>query len=400
MAIPDTHAVFFTQGGGTQQFSSTLLNILSYHRLRKAQLGQKEFTPPTVDYVVTGSWSSKAAAEAKRLVVSPVPGAEPFAKIHVAASTKATGFNTLPAREAYDFSFKSNAPEQDTNTAFVYYCENETINGVEFPADASALGAFPFDLIPEHVPIVADYSSSFISRPVPQVERHAVIYAGAQKNLGPAGTTVVIVRKDLLVDTTEALLLGNVPAVPIELEYKTLADNGSLYNTPPVFAIYVSALVLEYLLQEKGGIKGVAATNEKKAKKLYEALARAEEKNVLKVKVKQSEAQSWMNVTFEVVAKEGEDCEKEFLAEAEKRGFRQIKGHRSIGGMSRRSAADQESHHSSSVSLDDRYPSFAVQCGDGGERRCPGQVHRRVCGQPRIIVALYQIAADLAQASL
>ncbi|GHJ87773.1 hypothetical protein NliqN6_4175 [Naganishia liquefaciens] len=333
LAIPDTHAVFFTQGGGTQQFSSTLLNILSYHRLRKTQLDQKEFVPPTVDYVVTGSWSSKAAAEAKRLVVSPIPGAEPFAKIHVAASTKATGFNSLPPREAYDFSFKSDAAEQDSNTAFVYYCENETINGVEFPADPAASGAFPFDLIPAHVPIVADYSSSFISRPIPHVERHAVIYAGAQKNLGPAGTTVVIVRKDLLVDTTEALLLGNVPAVPIELEYKTLADNGSLYNTPPVFAIYVSALVLEYLLQEKGGIKGVGATNEKKAKKLYEALARAEEKNVLRTKVKQPEARSWMNVTFEVVSKEGEDREKEFLAEAEKRGFRQIKGHRSIGGI-------------------------------------------------------------------
>lgn len=324
--------MFFTQGGGTQQFSSTLLNLLSSHRLRRAALGEKEFIPPTIDYVVTGSWSSKASAEAKRLVVPPVPGAQPFAKIHVAATTKSTGFNTLPAREQYEFSFKPDANEQDSNTAFVYYCENETINGVEFPADAHAPGAFPFDLIPAHVPIVADYSSSFISRPIPHVERHAVVYAGAQKNLGPAGTTVVIVRKDLLVDTTEASLLGNVPAVPIELEYKTLADNGSLYNTPPVFAIYVSALVLEYLLHEKGGIKGVTATNERKAKKLYEALDRAEEKNVLKAKVKQLEARSWMNVTFEVVSAEGEDREKEFLAGAEKKGFRQIKGHRSIGG--------------------------------------------------------------------
>ncbi|KAJ9102557.1 hypothetical protein QFC21_002958 [Naganishia friedmannii] len=333
LAIPDTHAVFFTQGGGTQQFSSTVLNLLSSHRLRKAAHGEKEFVPPTIDYVVTGSWSSKASAEAKRLVVPPVPGAQPFAKIHVAATTKPSGFNTLPAREQYEFSFKPDAKEEDSNTAFVYYCENETINGVEFPADADAHGAFPFDLVPAHIPIVADYSSSFISRPIPHVERHAVIYAGAQKNLGPAGTTVVIVRKDLLVDTTEASLLGNVPAVPIELEYKTLADNGSLYNTPPVFAIYVSALVLEYLLHEKGGIKGVTATNERKARKLYEALDRAEEKNVLKAKVKQLEARSWMNVTFEVVAKEGEDREKEFLAGAEKQGFRQIKGHRSIGGI-------------------------------------------------------------------
>lgn len=316
LAIPDDYAVLFTQGGGTQQFSATLLNLLSYHR----QKHQSEEVP-TVDYVVTGSWSSKAAAEAKRLVIPNDPSQKPLADIRIAASTKAAGFNTLPSKADYQFS---------SDPAFVYYCENETINGVQFPDDPASDHAFPFDQIPEHVPIVADYSSSFISRPILNFERHAVIYAGAQKNLGPSGLTVVIVRKDLLVDTAAvAASLGRVPSVPIELEYKILADNGSLYNTPPTFPIYVSALVMEHLL-EKGGMATLESTNRRKAKKLYEALEQSQEKGVLRCKVATPDARSWMNVTFEL---QDSAREADFLSQAEARGFRQIKGHRSIGGI-------------------------------------------------------------------
>ena len=157
-----------------------------------------------------------------------------------------------------------------------------------------------------------------------------MIYAGAQKNLGTSGVTVLIVRKDFLVDTTEAMKLGNVPAVPIQNEYKILADNGSLYNTPPTFPIYVSALVLEYLIGEKGGIKGVEETNRKKAELIYATLNKAEEEGKVKIVVREKDARSWMNVCFEIT----NDGEKKFLEGAEAKGFRQLKGHRSVGGTS------------------------------------------------------------------
>lgn len=306
----------FAQGGGTTQFSSVFLNLLAARRLQR-----KEPAVPTVDYVVTGSWSSKGFAEAQRLSASPVAGGEPFAKPRIAATTKPAKFTTLPKPDEYDFS---------PDAAYVYYCENETINGVQFPPNADSPLAFPFDRVPEGVPVVADYSSSFVSRPIPNIEKHAIIYAGAQKNLGPSGVTVVIIRKDLLVDTTEAMKLGGIPNVPIQSEYKTLADNGSLYNTPPTFPIYVSALVLEYLLNQRGGMAGVEAENKKKAEVLYAALDEAEAKGAVRCVVRDNEARSWMNVTFEIT---GDGNEKAFLDGAEKRGFRQLKGHRSVGGI-------------------------------------------------------------------
>jgi phosphoserine aminotransferase len=211
----------------------------------------------------------------------------------------------------------------------VYYCENETINGIQFPSDQNSPYAFPFDKVPEHIPIVADYSSSFISRPIPNIERHGIIYAGAQKNLGPSGVTVIIVRKDLLSDTTAASKLGGIPNVPIMMEYQTLAKNKSLYNTPPTFTIYVCALVLEYLLSEKGGIKGLEGTNRAKAKLLYDTLDKAEENGVARCVVGEKDARSWMNVTFEMI---GEGKNKEFMKGGEEKGFMQLAGHRSVGG--------------------------------------------------------------------
>jgi len=294
------------------------LNLLAHQRLKRKE---ETFTPPTIDYVVTGSWSSKAHAEAQRLSTPSSSDQQPHAKPRIAATTKPSKYTTLPKHEEYDFS---------EDAAFVYYCENETINGIQFPTDTSSPYSFPFDKIPANVPLVADYSSSFISRPIPNLERHAVIYAGAQKNLGPSGVTVLIVRKDFLVDTTEAMKLGHVPAVPIQNEYKILADNGSLYNTPPTFPIYVSALVLEYLLSEKGGIEGVGETNRKKAELIYATLDQAEQEGKVRCVVREKAARSWMNVTFEIT----NDGEKKFLAGAEEKGFRQLKGHRSVGGES------------------------------------------------------------------
>ncbi|ORX35232.1 phosphoserine transaminase [Kockovaella imperatae] len=319
--VPESHAILFTQAGGTGQFSGVVLNVLAYLRSKRASTSYEEYRPPVLDYVVTGAWSSKAHAEAQRLSIPAVPGGKPFAEPRIAATTKPSKYTTLPKKEDYDIS---------SDADMVYYCENETINGIEFPLDPNSPFAFPFDSVPKDALIVADHSSSFLSRPIVHLERHAIIYAGAQKNLGPSGVTVLIVRKDLLVDTTEACKLGGCPVVPIMMEYKVLADNSSLYNTPPTFAIYVSALVLTYLLKEKGGIEGLEKTNREKADMLYSTLDEAQSKGVLTCVVKDKQARSWMNVTFEIV---GQEKEKEFLAGAEKLGLYQLKGHRSVGGV-------------------------------------------------------------------
>ncbi|OCF40070.1 phosphoserine transaminase [Kwoniella heveanensis CBS 569] len=323
LSIPDNYSVLFSQGGGTGQFSAVVLNLLSAHRLANP-VHAEQFTPPPIDYVLTGSWSSKAYAESQRLVQPTFPNTPAFAAPRIAASSKASGWTRLPKRDEYNFS---------KDAAFVYYCENETINGIEFPSasNSSSDSAFPFDLVPDGVNIVADYSSSFISRKIPHIEKHAIIYAGAQKNLGPSGVTVLIIRNDLLVDTTAASKLFCVPPVPITYEYKILADNKSLYNTPPTFPIYVSALVLKHLLAEKGGLEGLEKTNKAKAELLYDTLDQAEQAGKVKCVVREKDARSWMNVTFTIEG--GDDKEKAFLDGAEKRGFKQLKGHRSVGGI-------------------------------------------------------------------
>ncbi|WVN87204.1 phosphoserine transaminase [Cryptococcus depauperatus CBS 7841] len=317
--IPSNYTILFSQGGGTGQFSAVLLNLLSAYRLTHP-VPAEEFKPPTIDYVITGSWSSKAYAEAQRLTLSPFPSCPAFAVPRVAATTEPTSYTRLPKRDEYDFSKEA---------AFVYYCENETINGIEFPPNVNDEAAFPFDLVPEGVNIVADYSSSFTSRPIQCIDRYAIIYAGAQKNIGPSGVTVLIVRNDLLVDTTAAAKLGCVPVTPITYEYKTLADHASLYNTPPTFPIYVCALVLSRMLEE-GGLEGLERVNKQKAELLYKTLDEAEIRGKIKTVVREKSARSWVNVTFEIV---GEGMEKAFLEGAEKRGFKQLKGHRSVGGI-------------------------------------------------------------------
>ena len=303
--IPSNFHILFTQGGGSSQFSAVVLNLLARHRLRFPDLPDDE---RVMDYVITGSWSKKGSEEAKRLggaKVNVVVDGRTYSKTGKA-------FDNIPPHDKWAFS---------PNPAFVYYCENETVDGVQFSHDPKSPQSFPYDLLKD-VPLVADYSSSFMSRPIPRLKDHALIYAGAQKNIGPSGLTILIVRDDLIVDTDAAVKLGAAP-VPITMSYKILADSGSLYNTPPMFSMYVSDLVLERI-KNSGGLERLEEINGQKAKILYEVLDEGEKKGLVKIKV-QPGSRSWMNATFEVI---GEGKEQAFLQGAEARGFKQLKGHR------------------------------------------------------------------------
>ncbi|KAF7363335.1 Phosphoserine aminotransferase [Mycena sanguinolenta] len=313
LEVPETHSILFTQGGATGQFSAIVLNLLARHRLLHPDLSNDE---RAMDYVVTGSWSKKAAEEARRLgggQVNVAVDARPYSK-------DGKSFDNIPAHDTYTFS---------PNPALIYYCENETVDGVEFSNDASSPASFPFHLLPQNTlaPLVADYSSSFMSRPIPRLADHAIIYAGAQKNIGPAGLTILIVRKDCIVDVDAAAKLGAMP-VPITMVYKTLADNNSLYNTPSVLAIYISGLVLKRSA-ELGGLKYYEEVNKRKAEKVYAAIKEGAEKGVYQAKVKEGSG-SLMNVVFNVL---GEGAEAKFLSGAEARGMQALKGHRSVGGI-------------------------------------------------------------------
>lgn len=312
--VPPTHEILFTQGGGTGQFATVVLNMLARHRLLHPDLNNEE---RVLDYVVTGTWSKAAAEEAERLAggakVNIAVDARPYSK-------DGKSFDNIPPHDAYAFS---------PDPALIYYCENETVNGVQFAYDSESTtpsaSAFPFHLLPTQntlVPLVADYSSSFMSRPIPRLADHAIIYAGAQKNIGPAGLTILIVRKDCVVDVDAAARLGATP-VPVVMSYKTLAGAKSLHNTPPVLAIYISGLVLERNAA-LGGIAYYEALNRHKAERLYEVLGEGEERGVLRMKVKEG-SRSWMNVVFDV---RGEGREEAFLAGAGERGMKSLKGHR------------------------------------------------------------------------
>ena len=222
--VPDNYDVLFMQGGATTQFSAVVYNMLATRQ-------------GTADYFVTGSWSSKAAEEARRL----------GAQVNVVTDAKKVLGSFVGIPEKKDWSMSP-------NPAYVYYCDNETVHGVEFPTPNPVLTSYD-----PSIPIVADMSSNILTRKI-DVKRHAVIYAGAQKNIGPAGVTVVIVRKDLLVEPATA---------PQMLSYKTMADSNSLYNTPPVFAIYMSKLVFEYLL-ENSPISALEDASAKKSATIYD----------------------------------------------------------------------------------------------------------------------------------
>ncbi|WP_286694886.1 3-phosphoserine/phosphohydroxythreonine transaminase [Spongiibacter sp. UBA1325] len=271
MGISDDYAVLFLQGGASSQFSAVPLNLCE--------------EGATVDYVNTGQWSKKAIKEAKR-----------YANVNVVASSEADNFASIPAFDSWQLS---------DDAAYLHYTPNETIGGVEF-----------FWTPEVQVPLVADMSSTILSRPI-DVNQFGVIYAGAQKNIGPAGLTIVIVRKDLL---------GKSRAItPTMLDYQTAADNDSMYNTPPTLAWYLSGLVFKWL-KAQGGLEAMEAVNRRKAEKLYGYIdGSGFYSNPVEVA-----SRSLMNVPF-VLADSGLD--KAFLAGADDAGLLNLKGHRSVGGM-------------------------------------------------------------------
>lgn len=273
MNIPKNYKVLFLQGGASQQFAMVPLNLLR---------GKTK-----ADYVNTGEWSKKAIGEAKK-----------FCTVNIAASGEATKFTSIPAQSEWKL---------DTDAAYVHYTPNETIGGVEFP------------WIPNtgKVPLVADMSSTILSRPI-DVSKFALIYAGAQKNIGPSGLTVVIVREDLIGQTA--------PHTPTMLDYKIHADNESMYNTPPTYAWYIAGLVFKSL-KAKGGLVGMAQINERKAKKLYQAIDGA--KGFYRSPVDPA-CRSWMNIPFTLA---DANLDEPFLKGAKNAGLLQLKGHRSVGGM-------------------------------------------------------------------
>ncbi|KAI0288172.1 pyridoxal phosphate-dependent transferase [Russula brevipes] len=279
------------QGGGTAQFSAVVLNLLARHRLLYPDLADSE---RVMDYVITGSWSRKAYDEAKRL---------------------AGGARTNVALDARRYSKDG-----------VSFDTNETIDGVQFSPDPAAQTSFPFARLPRErgglLPLVGDHSSSFMSRPIPHLDEHAVIFAGAQKNVGPAGLTILIVRQDCLVDVDAAAKLGAIP-VPLCLSYKTLAQSKSLHNTPSLLSIYITGLVLEHM-RELGGLEYFEALNRRKAEKVYAAIRAGEERGVFQGKV-QAGSGSWMNVVFKTLE---DGAEERFLTGAEKAGMKGLKGHR------------------------------------------------------------------------
>ncbi|CAG8773263.1 7033_t:CDS:1 [Dentiscutata erythropus] len=297
--IPNNYKILFMQGGGNTQFSAVVYNLLAAKRHQLGEDLEEEFNPP-LDYLVTGSWSSKAAEEAKKL----------YDNINIVFDVKKLkgSYGSIPPKEEWKLS--------GSKAAYVYYCDNETVNGVEF------------NHIPEidpSVPLVCDMSSNILSRRF-DVSKFGVIYAGAQKNIGAAGLTVVIVREDLLI---RSKIFDNknsgIPAIPSMLDYKVMADFNSLYNTPPMVSIYISSLVFEWLL-ELGGIEAIEKTNSIKAERLYEAI---DNSKIYKSPVEKS-VRSKMNVPFRI---QQEELESEFLKGSIELGMLQLKGHRSVGGI-------------------------------------------------------------------
>ena len=273
MDIPDNYKVLFLQGGASTQFAAVPLNLMN--RNHKA------------DYIVSGQFSGKAFKEAQK-----------YGDAVCAATSAADNFTYVPATTRE--SFRSDAD-------YVHICFNNTIYGTKF------------NYIPDtgDIPLVADMSSCILSEPV-DVTKFGLIYAGAQKNMAPAGLTVVIVREDLI---------GNArPDTPAMLDYKLMADNDSMYNTPPCYSIYMAGLVYEWLLNDVGGLENMKAYNEKKCAILYDYLD-AQDYYIAPVK---KECRSMMNVTF--VTGDAE-LDKKFASEAAKEGLKSLKGHRSVGGM-------------------------------------------------------------------
>ncbi len=272
LGVGDDYAVLFLQGGATLQFAMVPINLAGEDSV--------------ADYVHTGAWGTKAIAEARKLC-----------RVNVAASSEEDHFNHVPDVDAWDLS---------PDAAYVHITGNETIGGVEFHEYPDT----------GDTPLVADLSSTLLSRPLP-VEKFGLVYASAQKNLGPAGIVVVVVRRDLL---------GRArPNTPSTLDYSAHAAADSMLNTPPTYAWYLAGLVLKWL-KRQGGLEAVAEVNERKARKLYTAMDRS---NFYRCPVAKRN-RSWMNVAFTLA---DDSLDEAFLRAAEQRRLLNLKGHRSVGGM-------------------------------------------------------------------
>ena len=264
--------MLFLQGGATAQFAAVPLNLLG--------------ACSVADYVNTGQWSIKAIAEARK-----------FCQVNVVASSEADRFMSIPAEQSW---------QRSSDAAYLHYTPNETIGGVEY------------GWVPDagKVPLVADMSSTILSRPF-DVTRFGAIYAGAQKNIGPAGLVLVIVRRDLLGRPD--------PRTPAVLDWTLQAKNASMYNTPPTFSIYLAGLVFQWL-KERGGLVAVGEENRRKAQALYAYI----DSSGFYANPVDPAARSWMNIPFTLA---DASLEKPFLAQAQERGLLNLEGHRSVGGM-------------------------------------------------------------------
>jgi phosphoserine aminotransferase len=272
LGVPSNYKVLFLQGSATGQFAAVPMNLT---------------TPESVaDYINTGAWSKKALGEAKR-----------FCRVNVAADEAASNYSTVPEQSALKLT---------QGAAYVHYTPNETIGGVEFPYVPETNG----------VPLVADMSSNILSRPI-DVSKFGIVYASAQKNIGPAGLAVVIVRDDLLGKARTAM--------PSILDYKDMAANGSMSNTPPTFGWYLAGLVFKWL-KAKGGLTAMYKQNAAKAKKLYDAI----EASSFYANPVAKNCRSIMNVPFTLAKPE---LDKQFCSEAKAAGLTHLEGHRSVGGM-------------------------------------------------------------------
>ncbi|XP_023245275.1 probable phosphoserine aminotransferase isoform X3 [Copidosoma floridanum] len=271
--IPDNYKVMFLQGGGSGLFAAVPLNMMK---------------TGSADYIVTGSWSSKAAKEAAK-----------YGKVNLVLP-KTSKYTEIPEKSAWNL---------DPNASYVYYCDNETIHGIEFHDVPDTHG----------VPLVADMSSNFISKPV-DVSKFACIFAGAQKNVGPSGVTIAIVRKDFIGTA--------MPICPSIFDFSVVAEANSIYNTPPVFQIYFVGLVFDWIMRN-GGVEGMRDLAAKKSKLIYDAI---EESNGFYVCPIQKDCRSRMNVPFRI--KNNEELENKFVTGAKKdHNMLQLKGHRSVGGI-------------------------------------------------------------------
>lgn len=272
MNIPDNYKVLFLQGGGSTQFSMIPMNLMKKRK---------------IDICVTGQWAKKACQEAQR-----------YGQVHIVGDSSDKKYSYIPKLDSAEF---------DKDADYFYICQNNTIYGTRYPE------------LPQtgNVPLVADLSSCICSEPV-DVTKYGLIFAGAQKNLGPAGLTIVIIREDLISEPMEG--------TPTMLKYKIHADNGSMYNTPPTYSIYICKLILEWLEKDIGGLENMLQINKRKAGILYSYL---DSSDMFKPTV-QGADRSLMNIPFVTGS---DELDAKFVSEAAAAGFVNLKGHRTVGGM-------------------------------------------------------------------